>query len=133
MAEFRVLLAATGPEYPHCRSPGSSRTPGKLPKASSSLFGKHQDPYPTEINHSSYMPQYPQGPYLEVDAFLICFDVSEAVPNHLMPKNDARCQNGRRGCSTGKVVQRHGKPRGAFGTIPSSALPSPTDWPVPMV
>lgn len=26
--EFRVLLAATGPEYLHYRSPGSSRTPG---------------------------------------------------------------------------------------------------------
>jgi len=35
VAEFRVLLAATGPEYLHYRSPGSSRTPDRLPKGSS--------------------------------------------------------------------------------------------------
>lgn len=86
---------------------------------------------PTEINNSSYMPQYlPQGPYLEVDAFLICFDVSEAVPNHL--PQDAQRERHQRDAQRGRWCNNTSTP-GAFGTIPSSALPSPTDWPVPMV
>lgn len=75
-------------------------------------------------------PNTNQGPYLEVDAFLICFDVSEAVPNHLLLK----LWTASTGCSTGqRWCNDEGSTPGAFGTIPSSALPSPTDWPVPMV